>query len=251
MSATHPWMKFYPRDWRGDQTLRIVSLAARGLWIECLSIMHEARPYGHLVVNGKPVEADVLARLVGSSEAEVIALRDELLAAGVADLGRNGVLVSRRMVRDENRAKKGRKAVNRRWSQADEKPSEKTEPNRLPMQEPTTQKPEARDQKEETPKPPDGKMPPDVRAVMDAAGFVTPPPDLGLLRQWRSLGADFETEVIPVVKAVAQSVRERTGRAPFKLQLFDQAIRQKVAENAAEIERLRVVERRYASGSPA
>lgn len=31
MSASRPWMKFYPRDWRGDQALRAVSLTARGL----------------------------------------------------------------------------------------------------------------------------------------------------------------------------------------------------------------------------
>ena len=45
MSGDRPWMKFYPRDWRGDQALRAVSIAARGLWLECLCIMHEARPY--------------------------------------------------------------------------------------------------------------------------------------------------------------------------------------------------------------
>jgi len=58
MSA--PWMKFYPRDWRGDQALRAVSIAARGLWMECLCIMHEAKPYGHLVLNGQPVGDDAL-----------------------------------------------------------------------------------------------------------------------------------------------------------------------------------------------
>ena len=67
----NPWMKFYPRDWRGDQALRIVSLSARGLWIECLSVMHEATPYGHLVVNGRPVGDDALARMVGASGDEV------------------------------------------------------------------------------------------------------------------------------------------------------------------------------------
>ena len=41
---SQPWIKFYPRDWRGDQALRVVSLAARGLWIEMLSIMHEGQP---------------------------------------------------------------------------------------------------------------------------------------------------------------------------------------------------------------
>ena len=45
--SVYPWLKFYPRDWRGDQALRLVSLHARGLWIELLCVMHEATPYGH------------------------------------------------------------------------------------------------------------------------------------------------------------------------------------------------------------
>ena len=58
-----PWFKFYPSDWRADQALRSCSVAARGLWIECMCIMHEADPYGHLVVNGRPVTDTLLARL--------------------------------------------------------------------------------------------------------------------------------------------------------------------------------------------
>ena len=46
-----PWMKFYPADWRADPALRMCSLAARGLWMEMLSIMHEADPRGSLRTN--------------------------------------------------------------------------------------------------------------------------------------------------------------------------------------------------------
>jgi len=49
-----PWLKFFPSDWRADPALRMCSLAARGLWIEMLCLMHEARPHGSLLVNGKP-----------------------------------------------------------------------------------------------------------------------------------------------------------------------------------------------------
>jgi hypothetical protein len=93
--------------------------------------------------------------------------------------------------------------------------------------------------KEETPLPPEPKLPPDVQAVMEAGGFVTPPPDLILLRKWREAGADFDQDVLAVVRTVSKSVRERTGKAPFKLQLFDQPIRAKIAEDNAAIEAMR------------
>jgi hypothetical protein len=85
---------------------------------------------------------------------------------------------------------------------------------------------------------------------MEAGGFISPPSDLGMLGAWRQIGADFEQDVLPTVRAVARDVRDRTGRAPFKLKLFDEAIRRKVAEDAAEIERLRATTRRL-SAQPA
>jgi hypothetical protein len=96
--SVHPWMKFYPRDWRGEQALRAVSLAARGLWIECLCVMHEAKPYGHLVLNGKPVDDDTLARMTGVPVDEVSALMAELREAGVLSVTGKGVVFSRRQV---------------------------------------------------------------------------------------------------------------------------------------------------------
>ena len=66
-----PWLKFFPSDWWADPALRMCSLAARGLWIEMLCLMHEARPHGSLLVSGRPVTAAQLANLVGGSVAEV------------------------------------------------------------------------------------------------------------------------------------------------------------------------------------
>lgn len=135
-SAAKPWMKFFPRDWRGDQALRVVSLAARGLWMECLCIMHEARPYGHLLVNGRRVGDDALARMVGISADEVRSLMAELREAGVFDMTREGVVFSRRMVRDQEKSAKCRKAViEKRW--AVEKRGTGTEP---PAQVPDSKK---------------------------------------------------------------------------------------------------------------
>lgn len=148
MSSDRPWMKFYPRDWRGDQALRAVSLAARGFWMECLCIMHEAKPYGHLLLNSEPVGDAVLARMTGTSVDEASALMAELRQAGVLSMTRGGVITSRRMIKDEAASKKGLKAVGKRWSQATENEQQNTRPNRLPSTSPITHMPEAIFQKE-------------------------------------------------------------------------------------------------------
>ena len=96
---TDPWLKFFPTDWRSDPKLRMCSLAARGLWIELIAIMHEATPYGHLLVSGlAPTDAQ-LAVLVGASSDQIPALRGELEAAGVFSRTGKGVIYSRRMTR--------------------------------------------------------------------------------------------------------------------------------------------------------
>lgn len=141
-------MKFYPRDWRGDQALRAISIAARGMWMECLCIMHEAKPYGHLVLNGKPVGDDALARMTGVSVDEVSALMAELRQAGAFSVTREGIIFSRRMTKDHARAGKGRKAVQKRWAQTVDNKEVSGTPNRLPNRNPITQKPEAREKEE-------------------------------------------------------------------------------------------------------
>ena len=104
-----PWMKFHPADWRSDPALRLCSLAARGLWIECIAIMHRAQPYGHLLINGRPVTDAQLAVSVGAPPEQIPALVRELSSAGVFSRTRKGVIYSRRMTRDEKKAKISRK----------------------------------------------------------------------------------------------------------------------------------------------
>lgn len=94
-----PWLKFYPTDWRSDPKLRMCGLAARGLWIEMISIMHEATPYGHLLVSGLAPTNAQLAVLVGASPEMIPALCGELESAGVFSRTKDGVIFSRRMTR--------------------------------------------------------------------------------------------------------------------------------------------------------
>lgn len=146
--SDRPWMKFYPRDWRGDQALRAVSLSARGLWIEMLCIMHEAKPYGHLLIGDQPVSSDVLSRVVGASPEEVQALLVELQTAGVCRTTRTGVVYSKRMTDDFKRSQDGRKAKRSAIEQSSERKGEKVGPSRVPTRVPSTQRPEAREEVE-------------------------------------------------------------------------------------------------------
>jgi hypothetical protein len=98
-----PWLKFYPSDWRSDPKLRMCSLAARGLWIEMLALMHEANPRGHLLVNGIAPNNQQLSVLVGTT-ADISELISELEAVDVFSRTDSGVIYSRRMTRDEEKS---------------------------------------------------------------------------------------------------------------------------------------------------
>lgn len=146
--SVHPWIKFYPADWRSDPKLRMCSLAARGLWMEMLALMHEASPYGHLLISGRAPTDAQLAVLAGAPSDQIPDLLGELDAAGVFSRTREGAIYSRRMVRDQKRAQEGRKHVKKRWDQVSENKDTIAQPNREPISHPSPQIPEARSQKE-------------------------------------------------------------------------------------------------------
>ena len=95
------WTKFWWGDWRSDPALRACGYAARGLWMDMLALMHEGQPYGHLTINGRAASAKHLAAMAGGSEREVAKLLAELEEAGVFSRTEDGVIFSRRMVRDK------------------------------------------------------------------------------------------------------------------------------------------------------
>jgi len=95
-----PSFQFYPSDWLRDTALRSCSAGARGLWIDMICFMHEGSPYGYLKVGEKVILADNLHRMVGETLEVVEGWLHELELAGVFDVD-NGIICSRRMIRDE------------------------------------------------------------------------------------------------------------------------------------------------------
>lgn len=162
MGAT-PWMKFYPSDWRADPALRMCSLAARGLWMEMLAVMHEADPRGQLVVRERTVSDEQIASLVGQPVDEVKAALAELESAGVFSRKKNGVIYSRRMERDENRARKNRENGKMGGNPTLRKQTKKTGSDNPPDK---TQKPEARSQTTEDKSSGIAEALPDCREIL-------------------------------------------------------------------------------------
>lgn len=100
-----PYIRFYTTDWRGDVPLRMCSFAARGLWIDLLTLMHESDRPGYLLIAGQTPSARQLAALLGGGEKEITKLLNELRAAEIFDVdAESGAIVSRRMVRDAAKA---------------------------------------------------------------------------------------------------------------------------------------------------
>lgn len=97
-----PAFQFYPADWRKDVDLQSCSMTARGLWHELMCVMHECKPYGHLVLqSGVPPTEAQAARLVGMELREFKAALRELETVSVFSRLSDGTIYSRRMVKDE------------------------------------------------------------------------------------------------------------------------------------------------------
>lgn len=109
MTEAQPWVKWRYDRWRADEGLRMCSLAARGLWADLLAIMHGCKPYGHLAVNGRPPTPKQIASMVGmTTEDEVSTVLVELESNGVFSRSEDGLIFSRRQVRDHKAKETGK-----------------------------------------------------------------------------------------------------------------------------------------------
>lgn len=96
-----PWLQFYTAD-RESDSIAGCTLAAQGLWLRMICVMHTSRSYGCLEADGKPIPDELLLRRCGCVSVEDYrGLLAELFSAGVPRRRPDGVIYSRRMVRDQ------------------------------------------------------------------------------------------------------------------------------------------------------
>lgn len=100
-SENIPSFQFYPMDWLGDVNLRMCSPAARGLWIDLMCIMTRTSNYGQLAVNNELIGVSSLVKLTGIPFRTLDKLLNELLTNGVARKDENGIIYSKRMIKDQ------------------------------------------------------------------------------------------------------------------------------------------------------
>lgn len=101
------WLMFYPSDWLSDSVAGC-SLAAQGLWLRMLFVAHNSQRYGYLESEGKAIPDEQLARRCGCADVEEYRnLLAELFSAGVPARSPEGVIHSRRMVRDQRERDSG------------------------------------------------------------------------------------------------------------------------------------------------
>ena len=123
--AQQPYIKFFGTDWRSDPALRMCSPAARGTWVDIMTLMMEAEPFGYLLINGKPATVAQIAALTCTPPATVTKALTELRENGVshavgdadhpedirgmlrADLPPETIF-SRRLIRDRWKSDKGK-----------------------------------------------------------------------------------------------------------------------------------------------
>jgi len=74
-----------------------------------LCIAAQSDPIGYLTVKKVPLSVNDIARMCGGSEPEVGTLLTELEGNGVLSRDRNGIIYSRRMVRDDKKARTAQK----------------------------------------------------------------------------------------------------------------------------------------------
>lgn len=229
-----PWLKFFPTDWRADPALRMCGLAARGLWIEMIAIMHEAVPYGHLLVSGHPPTDAQLAVLAGAPSDQISDLLGELEAAGVFSRTRGGVIYSRRMTRTEKKI-----AIARKHGKNGGNPSLRKDSENPPLDNPRvkgrvkTQKPEARSQIDDGGG--DAREAETLRGrilttigVDPVSGVAGPNgnllgnrTDMDRVRMWQAdLGLDPDT----IVAVVADTMSRKRDGPPSRFTYFDQAM---------------------------
>lgn len=146
MNNKLPAIQFYPNDWRGDIGVQSLSYHDRGVWLEILFLMHSSNERGKLLINGKPMPNEVLARHLALDKQKLEQTIENLISYGVASIDEDtGALMNRRMVKDEYirqiRKEAGAKGGNPNLvNQNESKTASKNQPLHLSSSSSTTKK---------------------------------------------------------------------------------------------------------------
>lgn len=93
-----PWMQFCVGDWFKDPGIQLLDATERGIWLHMLFLMWDSN--GRLSINGKPYPLEGIAAQLRVSSSVIISCVGKLLDYGIAEIDNNGVLSSRRLIRD-------------------------------------------------------------------------------------------------------------------------------------------------------
>jgi len=96
-----PAFQFYPADWLNDIKLQSCSLAAQGLLINIMCLMHQSDTYGKLLINKRNPDSKEVARLLRLHRKTYDKTILELISNGALTYDKNGVMMCKRMVKDE------------------------------------------------------------------------------------------------------------------------------------------------------
>lgn len=100
----YKWSKFVWDDWRNDASLQSCDLSTKGLWMDLLSLMFSSERQGYLQVNNQPMSLLYLSKKTGVDKRTIEKKLKVLIKNNVCSLDENGVVFSRRMVRETRKS---------------------------------------------------------------------------------------------------------------------------------------------------
>lgn len=250
----------YHKRYHGDALTGFMALTLeeRGAYQTLLDMIYDRG--GPLIDNER-----LLAGYMNCSIRKWRQVRETLISKQKIYINAEGLIANRRARKEiENATKTHRKLIEagakggRVRAENEKKPNENSEGGQASLKAGSSdpqanargsrsQKPEEKVESSPTSKTSNPRLPDDVRSIMAEGGFVSPPPDTAMVREWYDLGADLKQDILPTVRAV----RARLSKAPFKLKVFDAAIREKLAQDQVEIENLKRIQRKYQDQPPA
>ena len=95
-----PYMPFYIGDYKKDIEVQSLDRYCRNIWLDLMCLMWESHERGVLVIGGKPMARETIARVIGEDNQNFEICLSKILDNGCFDVREDGAIFSRRMVRE-------------------------------------------------------------------------------------------------------------------------------------------------------